>query len=136
MNAAQAIPEGAADDNDDVRVGAAIQRLLRAHWDVHVASSGRVAIVEADATFDVVLCDLMMPEMTGMDFHAELLRVQPALAERTVFMTGGTFTERAEEFLERVPNLRLDKPFDRQTLIDTLHSVAGAHGEPARTSTR
>jgi len=65
----------------------------------------------------------MMPEMTGMDLHAELLRREPALAERLVFMTGGAFTPAAREFLDRVPNARVEKPFDVQdlrALIQTL----------------
>jgi CheY-like chemotaxis protein len=69
------------------------------------------------------MCDLMMPEMTGMDLHAELSSRDPALAERLVFMTGGAFTPAAREFLDRVVNARVEKPFDvpsLRTLIQTL----------------
>ncbi len=52
--------------------------------------------------FEVVLCDLMMPELTGMDLYAELMRKRPEQAARFVFMTGGTFTDRASEFLESI----------------------------------
>lgn len=112
--------------DDDVRVGTAIQRLLKADWEVGVVTSARAAIELLDRgdRFDVILCDLMMPDMTGMDLHVELVRLHPALADRTVFMTGGTFTERAQEFLARVPNARLDKPFDRATLARTLTAAA------------
>lgn len=53
----------------------------------------------------------MMPEVTGMDLHAELLRLAPEQAEKVVFMTGGAFTSRAREFLDQVRNPRIEKPF-------------------------
>ena len=61
--------------------------------------------------FDVLLCDLMMPLMTGMDLHQRLLVVAPDQAERMVLISGGGFTPVAREFLDRVKNPRLEKPF-------------------------
>ena len=58
----------------------------------------------------------MMPEMSGVDFHSELASQEPELAARVIFLTGGAFTVRAREFLDRVPNARLDKPFDSECL--------------------
>jgi FixJ family two-component response regulator len=55
---------------------------------------------------------MMMPLMTGMEFHMRLATLVPEQADRVVFMTGGAFTPRAREFLARLPNLRLEKPFD------------------------
>jgi CheY-like chemotaxis protein len=62
--------------------------------------------------YDVVLCDLMMPVMTGMDLYAEIVRLAPKLVGRLVFMTGGAFTPRARAFLESVVNPCLEKPLD------------------------
>jgi CheY-like chemotaxis protein len=64
-----------------------------------------LAKFRAGERYDVVLCDLMMPEMTGMDLHAELSHSHPEDARRIIFVTGGAFTSRAREFLENVPNL-------------------------------
>jgi FixJ family two-component response regulator len=58
----------------------------------------------------------MMPQMTGMDLHARLLHVAPDQGARLIFLTGGAFTPRAREFLERVDNLRIEKPFDSASL--------------------
>src|SRR5262249_46312247 len=81
---------------DEPLIAQVIQRgLTNPH--VVVASHGRDALarIEAGETFDVVLCDLMMPELSGMDIHEYLSREHPALARRMVFMTGGAFTAKA-----------------------------------------
>ena len=64
----------------------------------------------------------MMPEMSGIDFHAELERLAPELADQIIFLTGGAFTVRAREFLDRVPNACLDKPFDSASLRSLVSS--------------
>jgi PAS domain S-box-containing protein len=103
--------------DDDAMVGTALRRILKDH-DVTVINDAREARdrIAAGERYDLVLCDLMMPEMTGMDLHAELTRTQPEQADRMIFVTGGAFTQTAVEFLARVPNERLDKPFDARNL--------------------
>jgi PAS domain S-box-containing protein len=66
--------------------------------------------------FDVILCDLMMPDGTGMDLHAWLVAERPELVARVVFVTGGAFTDRAREFLHTTGNHKLQKPVDHATL--------------------
>ena len=77
---------------------------------------------------DAILCDLMMPEMSGMQFHAELARTLPALAEKVIFVTGGAFTPAARAFLDEVPNPRLDKPFDTRALRAVLRGFVQGNG--------
>jgi signal transduction histidine kinase/CheY-like chemotaxis protein len=71
---------------------------------------------EGKADFDVILCDLMMPDTTGMDLHAALMASRPTLASRIVFMTGGAFTQTGRQFLDSVPNARVEKPFNAAAL--------------------
>ena len=99
-------------------------RSLREH-DVSSSTSVREALdrIKSGHHFDVVLCDLMMPEMTGMDLHAELLRTDPNQAARLVFMTGGAFTPSAREFLDRVPNAHVEKPFDLPSLRAIIQNL-------------
>ena len=85
----------------------------------------------ADPVFDVVLCDLMMPELSGMDFYARLQQAWPSMAERVIFLTGGAVSTRAAQFLDRVPNPRLDKPFDPTVLRRAVAKLVG--GEPSAT---
>jgi PAS domain S-box-containing protein len=82
--------------------------------DVRATQDAREALewIAAGEQFDLILCDMMMPLMTGMEFYTRLAAVAPQQADRIVFMTGGAFTPRAREFLARLPNLRLEKPFD------------------------
>ncbi|MGD0527701.1 MAG: ATP-binding protein [Polyangiaceae bacterium] len=102
---------------DDPTVGAAVTRILKDH-EVTVVTSGPLALdlLARGARYDVVLCDLMMPEMTGMEVHAELERAYPDVLERVVFMTGGAFTPASKAFLDRVPNEVVEKPFDTRNM--------------------
>ncbi|HET8935190.1 MAG TPA: response regulator [Polyangiales bacterium] len=99
-----------------------VERLLKPEHEVVARTAPRAALelLSVDAEFDLILCDLMMPKMTGMDFYAELSRTAPELAKRIVFMTGGAFTSGASKFLESVPNRRLDKPFSTDALRATI----------------
>lgn len=100
--------------DDDRMVTSAIRRSLRRDHDVEELSDPRVALqrLVAGEHFDVILCDLMMPEMSGMELHAELTRAVPEQAGRMVFLTGGAFTPSAREFVASVANRCIDKPFD------------------------
>jgi CheY-like chemotaxis protein len=100
--------------DDEPMIRLAVQRTLSKEHEVVAAENARDALarVKAGERFDVVFCDLMMPEMTGMDLHAQLARATPDLAEQMIFVTGGAFTPTAMSFLDRVPNERIDKPFD------------------------
>ncbi len=113
--------------DDEAPVAAMIRRLLRAEHEVTSSSSAQEALkrIESGERFDVVLCDLMMPQMTGMDFHARLLAVAPEVAPRVVFLTGGAFTSKARAFLDSVPNERIEKPFERAHLRAVVNRHIG-----------
>ncbi len=104
--------------DDEPMMGTAVRRTLGAEHDVQVVTQGRLAldIIAAGERFDVILCDLMMPLMTGVDFHHELMQSCPDQAERIVFLTGGAFTATARAFLDEVTNLTIEKPFHVQDL--------------------
>lgn len=104
--------------DDEPLIGATVKRALGADHDVVSATSVREALehFRSGQLFDVVLCDLMMPDVTGIDLYEELTRTVPRQATRMVFITGGAFTPRAQAFLAHVTNPRLEKPFDLQTL--------------------
>jgi PAS domain S-box-containing protein len=104
--------------DDEPTLATMIRRVLSRDCDVRIAADGReglAALTDVDA-FDVILCDLMMPDLTGMDVYAEVARRLPGLEKRFIFMTGGAFTERATEFLAHTKNRRLEKPFETHVL--------------------
>jgi len=104
--------------DDEPMILGALRRALASDHQVTCVGDGRTALerLRAGERYDAILCDLMMPELTGMDLFAEMKGVAPDQADRVIFVTGGAFTPRAREFLERVPNARVEKPIDFQNL--------------------
>jgi two-component system, cell cycle sensor histidine kinase and response regulator CckA len=104
--------------DDEPLIAGALRRALRDHT-VEVAASGRDAIeLLRTREYDLVFCDLMMPEVTGMDVYAWAERERPGLERTFVLMTGGIFTPRAKAFLHSVQgkNRSVEKPFDMEKL--------------------
>ncbi|HEY6561849.1 MAG TPA: response regulator [Polyangiaceae bacterium] len=110
--------------DDEFAIGIAVRRALAAEHEVVTLTSATQALerILAGDTFDVILCDVMMPVMTGAEFHAALSARAPDHAERIVFLTGGAFTAKARAFLDQVKNPKLDKPFEVQTLKDVVNT--------------
>jgi signal transduction histidine kinase/CheY-like chemotaxis protein len=120
--------------DDEHMIGRAIQRMLTPQYEVTVVTRARDALdrISQGSRYDLILCDLLMPEMTGMDLHDELVLTAPEQARAMVFVTGGAFTPRAREFLSEMASRCIEKPFDTNTLrsvvaerIRRLRSSAG-----------
>lgn len=110
--------------DDEVAIGKAIRRILKTEHDVTLEADPRAALELLEReTFDVVFCDLMMPNMSGMDFFDELATRAPQVAGRVVFVTGGAFTERSEDFLEKIPNTCISKPFSREDVSTAVRRM-------------
>jgi CheY-like chemotaxis protein len=104
--------------DDEVAVGSVAKRILSKDHEVVTVSepTNALAMLERGERFDVVLCDLMMPQMTGMELHDKAVGIDVDQARRFVFVTGGAFTPRARSFLDSNANHRIEKPFDVQGL--------------------
>jgi PAS domain S-box-containing protein len=111
--------------DDEESLAQAIRRYLAVDHDVDGASNGREALdrIRGGARYDVILCDLMMPQMTGMELHEAVVRIDTDQARRMVFMTGGAFTQSAREFIENVLNRRIEKPFDLKALRTLVNDL-------------
>jgi two-component system cell cycle sensor histidine kinase/response regulator CckA len=94
-------------------------RSLRRDYDVIGSTDPRAALqrLEGGETFDLILCDLSMPTMSGMELFDELKRLAPHLASRVVFLTGGATTAAASTFLAENPNTRIEKPVSPSELV-------------------
>jgi len=100
--------------DDEESLAQAIRRFLSVEHTVTAVYRARDALdlLELGTRYDVILCDLMMPQITGMELHGEVMRIDPTQAARIVFLTGGAFAPSAREFLTATTNRRIEKPFD------------------------
>jgi PAS domain S-box-containing protein len=100
--------------DDEESLAQAIRRFLSVEHNVTAVYRARDALdlLELGTRYDVILCDLMMPQITGMELHGEIVRIDPAQAGRIVFLTGGAFAPSARDFLAAATNRRIEKPFD------------------------
>jgi len=107
--------------DDEPFFGEALYRSLRHehHVVVETDATSALARLTRGERFDVIVCDLMMPVMDGIEFHRRLFDVLPEQANRIVFITGCAVTARVESFLRRVENKFLEKPIH----IDGLRAL-------------
>ena len=110
--------------DDDERVARSLAILFEGS-DITVLSSGREAVrrLASGARFDWIFCDLMMPDLSGMDVYEQAHQAGLGLESRFVFMTGGIFTPRARDFVARVPNPCLSKPFHPRQVVAALREA-------------
>ncbi|MGA2450078.1 MAG: ATP-binding protein [Polyangiaceae bacterium] len=110
--------------DDEPMMARAVQRLLESENDVVASSDPNAAVqqVRSGERFDVIVCDLMMPALSGMEVYEAICGIDIEQARRIVFMTGGAFTPRAVKFLESVDNVRIEKPLDRSALRAAIRS--------------
>lgn len=116
---APADPEASGDDarrrilviDDEQIITRVVERILSRQYLVVCCHSAADALPELEREPDVIVCDLMMPVLSGIELHAQLCERRPDLASRMVFVTGGTTSAAGRAFLARVPNRRLGKPF-------------------------
>jgi PAS domain S-box-containing protein len=109
--------------DDEYMLGRVLGRTLDGEHQVTVVTRAQDALkkISAGERFDAILCDLMMPEMSGMEFYHEVSQVVSDQARQIIFMTGGAFTPGARAFLDEVPNARLQKPFELTTLKNLIN---------------
>jgi|CXWL01.1.fsa_nt_gi PAS domain S-box-containing protein len=105
--------------DDDEFVARGIRRQLGSSHQVQHAVGATTALQwfqEGHHDFDLILCDLMMPDVSGEVFYREVQRLWPELAKKFVFITGGAFSEGAQAFLNTTTCTWLEKPIDSSRL--------------------
>ncbi len=94
----------------------------------HVTVVGRaeqaLALLSEGHRFDAIVCDVLMPQISGIDMYEQIERRFPAMMGRMIFITGASTMPRVADFLARVDNARLDKPIDVEQLKRTVNAVA------------
>ena len=82
---------------------------------------GMKRVMEKD--FDIIICDLLMPNLPGDMFYIGVERVKPKLAKRFIFITGHQNNPKISEFVKKVRALTLFKPFEMHVLIETINAA-------------
>ncbi|MEO7730190.1 MAG: ATP-binding protein, partial [Kofleriaceae bacterium] len=116
--------------DDEPAVGNMLGRILRADCDVIVLTGGEDALrrVASGERYDVIVTDVMMPVMTGLELRERLLVVAPEQGRRVVFVTGGAFTAATAAHLEQLDVPRMTKPFEATELRRIVRDVVAARG--------
>ncbi len=119
--------------DDEPALVRALSRVMRQH-SVATAGNGREALEllqrldqEEAQEFDVILCDLMMPDLSGSALYREVQERWPHLAERFIFVTGGAFTDASREFLQNCSQRVMQKPLKPEDLLKAIERVAFRH---------
>jgi CheY-like chemotaxis protein len=119
--------------DDDAHVASAMRRQLRA-YEVDLCGSGAEAIeICLRENYDLILCDVMMPGLSGMDVYKRLSQLRPEVVPRIVFVTGGAFTPHMTAFLESIPNRVLDKPVPRAVMLGVVADMVGTNDQGGAT---
>jgi CheY-like chemotaxis protein/two-component sensor histidine kinase len=110
--------------DDEPLVARSLSRVMNGS-EVSIVATAAAALEACSARdFELIICDVMMPEIDGIAFYEALSKSRPHLCQRVVFMSGGAFTERAKRFLTSVPNASLAKPFTYRQLYEVAMIIA------------
>lgn len=111
--------------DDEPMMGTTLRMAMADTHDVVFVESGQEAraLLEHDPDFDAIICDLMMPDLSGMELHRWLAARNTHLADRMIFMTGGAYTDASRRFLDSVPNPSIQKPFDVEELLQLVEGL-------------
>lgn len=111
--------------DDEPLLGQTLRLAFEGKHEVVVAANGQEGLAWLERReFDLVLCDLTMPELSGIDVYERAVAIHPTIAERFVFMTGGAFTAQTRQFLEQHAGAHIEKPFDIGDLEAMLERLA------------
>lgn len=119
--------------DDEPQVGQIIGRVLeRMGYAVDFALDGEQAVSLTDAqTYDIVICDLLMPRLNGMALYDLWSKHTPAIIPRTIFVTGDNLGVETDEFIRRTARPCIYKPFKLHDLADLVASLQKASDRPS-----
>lgn len=111
--------------DDERMILTSVRRMLGKEHEVSGFESAGPALerLRSGAVYDVILCDLMMPGISGMEFRRLLGELDSALLPRLVFMSGGAFTPDIRTFADAAGAALVDKPFDNATLRSVVNRL-------------
>ena len=118
--------------DDETLLLKALRRMLMEHHDVDLAATADDALSKlgtaaagASAPYDVVLCDLQMPEVSGVQLFKEVGTRWPPMVEKFIFFSGGAFSEEAKAFVDEAKRPFMSKPFGAAQVLSMIDERLG-----------
>lgn len=108
--------------DDELLLLYSLRRMLEDLYDVTITTSGRKAIDiinKDEKRFDLIICDVSMPDINGVNFYLYIAKHHAGLEKRVIFMTGGPTSVYLDDFFSGINNICLTKPFE----YDKLHQI-------------
>lgn len=117
---------------DDVALAIMLKDALQdENYAVTVVPGGAEGLKQILANdFDIILCDMVMPNFPGEMFYLAVERARPYLCKRFIFMTGHQGDRKIEQFIRRVRGLVLWKPFEMHVLFEAIEAVNKKNRQP------
>jgi two-component system NtrC family sensor kinase len=114
--------------DDEAIILQSLRRLLqRDGHDVTTAATGLKGLAALDErAYEVILCDMRMPDLDGPGFYRELQRRHPHLVSRVIFLTGDVLSPDAQAFFTRVDRPHVVKPFNAREIRRMIRQVLEA----------
>ena len=112
--------------DDELMLLYSMRRMLEDVYDVTIASGGKKAIDlinKKTDQFDLIICDVSMPDINGVNFYLYIVKHHPGLEKRVIFMTGGPMSDYLDEFLVSNKTICLSKPFEYDKLRDVIKNL-------------
>ncbi len=112
--------------DDELMILYSLRRMLEDLYDVTIASNGKEAIDiinKGDIQFDLIISDVSMPEINGVDLFLYIEQHHPGLEKKIIFMTGGPLSVYLDDFFVNKKNMCLAKPFEYDQLRQTIKEV-------------
>lgn len=110
--------------DDESGVATMLARFLEPTYEVkHTTLASEALDLLASSPFDAILCDVMMPGMSGIELFERLKAEANGLDQRVIFMTGGGLHPEVNAFLRDAERPKLEKPFDVRELKRILQEL-------------
>ena len=88
-----------------------------------LSNAGKGLQKTTEVEYSVILCDIRMPKLNGLELHRQLSKNYPKLAKRIVFITGDTISSKTRTFIEQEGVLCLTKPFELDELYEVIRMI-------------
>lgn len=115
--------------DDEPIIATLVKRMLASRGEVEIREDfdGAIRHLASDTNVDLVICDLTLRGGSGWNLYAWVTQHRPELLSRIAFITGGAYTQEAQDFLARVQPPCLHKPFTRQELLEFADGLLAPH---------